>query len=451
MRPTRAGSLALAFTAMALILLISPRARGQFLVDCSGNTPDAYSTINSVLPLLSDGAAVRISGPCTENVTINGLRNLWIGTDWGQTASLQGNLTINEVHNLFLHGMNITNPSGNGINITDSVGVKLDACSSSNNANMGMNIRNSVVYIQDTGSFDNNGNYGVYATGTGNLQFNGYGGPISISDNLGDGIALQDGNMSTLGNMIISNNKPYPPNTMGYGSNGSGFGINLWGHARGVLWGIFAPDLISGNQAGGVAVHEGSEISISGPVEITPGVPIGHVIDGNGPVGVSVGMGSQATIWNGVQIAHHTDAAVDVFQKSQVFIVGNFIITNNGTGPATPNLAHAGIRVDGNSEAYIRGGQISQNLGAGILALVNSSIDLSGATLTSNLGGPIVCDSSAWLVTDLTLVRPSGITCNAPRTFTIRPLVSSTPPLRITDVSEMKAEQARYRQLIKSF
>ena len=297
MRSTRVGRFFVAFLTIAFMLFIPARTFGQYVVDCSGNTPGAYSTINSVLPLLSNGAAVRITGRCSENVTITGLNNLWIGAPWGQTANLQGNLTINSVQNLFLHGMNITNSSGDGIDITDSLGVELDACTTSNNSNFGLNIASSAVLVQDTGAINNNGNNGINATGGTTLDFNGYSGPITISNNLGDGIALQDGIMETLGNMIITNNLAGPNSlTFGNGANGSGFGINLWGHARAVLWGIFAPDLISGNQAGGVAAHEGSEISISGPPQIAPGVSIGHVIDGNGPVGVSVGLGSQATI-----------------------------------------------------------------------------------------------------------------------------------------------------------
>jgi hypothetical protein len=438
---------------MTLFFLTPMRAVGQYIVDCSGNTPGAYTTINSVLPLLTNGAVVRITGTCTENVTISGLNNLWIGAPWGQTMTLRGNLTINSVQNLFLHGMNITNSSGDGIDITNSLGVELDACTSSNNGNYGLNITASVVSVQNTGSINNNGNDGIFASGSTDLQFNGYGGPISISNNLGDGIYLQDGVMETLGNMIISNNKFNPANILGFGTNGSGFGVNLWGHARAVFWGIFAPDLISGNQAGGVGAHEGSEISISGPPQIAPGVSISHIIDGNGPVGVSVGLGSQVTIWNGVQITNHPDAGVNVYGHSQVFINGNYQITNNGTGPASTYPRHAGVRVDGNSEAYIRGGQISQNGGPGILALVNSSIDLSGVTLTSDLGGPIVCDSSAWLVTDQpTPLTPFGfaLPCREPHTFGPSPLSFSVPSMRVPDISRMKADEARYQQLMSS-
>ena len=100
---TRRLGLPILLCGIALSVLGPSRAFGQFVVDCTGNTPGAYTTINSVVPLLTNGAVVQITGPCTENVTIGGLDNLWIGAPWGQTALLQGSLTINGMQNLFLY------------------------------------------------------------------------------------------------------------------------------------------------------------------------------------------------------------------------------------------------------------------------------------------------------------------------------------------------------------
>jgi len=451
MRFTRVGISLVVFVAMAPFFLTPVRAFGQYVVDCSGNTPGAYTTINSVLPLLTNGAVVRITGTCTENVTIKGLNNLWIGAPWGQTMNLQGNLTINGVQNLFLHGMNITNSAGDGIDINDSLGVQLDDCTSSNNSGVGLNVSASVVTVQNMGAFSNNANDGVYGSGTTYLSFNGYAGPITVSNNLGNGIYFQDGVMEVAGNTVISNNKVNP--SLG-AITGTGFGINFWGHARGAVLGIWVPNTISGNQAGGVTIHEGSEISLCCALILPAGVWQSNIIDGNGPVGVAAGQGSQLTLWDGVQIINHPDAGVDVYADSQVFINGNNQITNNGTGSSSTYPTRAGVRIDGNSEAYIRGGQISQNGGPGILALVNSSIDLSGATLTSNLGGPIVCDSSAWLVSDqpnlLALFGPV-LPCKVPNTFGPSPFPFSVPPMPVPDISRMKADEAKYQQLMLSF
>jgi hypothetical protein len=439
---------------IAPFLLAPARALSQFVVDCTGNTPGAYTTINSVIPLLTNGAVVQITGPCTENVTIAALNNLWIGAPWGQTASLQGSLTINGVQNLFLYGLNVTGSSGNGISISNSGNVSLDNCASSNNAGAGLSVSASIVYVQNTGTFNNNGGYGISASGAGGISFDGSAGSINVSNNACNGIELQDGVMNANGNLIVSNNKSSctpPPQVTG---DSSGYGIQLVGHARAVLyvWDLPAgPNVISGNQGGGVDVNEGSEISLSGSAPSGSGPWQTNVLDGNGPVGIYVGMGSQLTIWNGVQITNHPDAAIDVFGHSQVLINGDDQITNNGTGPATTYPTHAGVRVDGNSEAFIRGGQISQNGGPGILELDNSSVDISGATLTSNLGGPIVCDSSSWLVSNqpappgpFSFAQP----CNVPNAFGPRFHGLSLP--QTPNASLVKVQEAKYRQLISA-
>lgn len=450
MRTPRVTLCLVSVLALAFLSVSSTKAVAQYVVDCTGNTPGAYTTINSVIPLLSEGAAVRITGPCTENVTIAGLDNLRIGAPWGQTAILNGNLSIRGVRDLFVHGINVTNPNGDGIDISNSLSVQLDDCTSSNNGRQGVNVTDSVVDIQNTGAFNNNGNTGIVASGTTKLAFNGSSGPITVNGNLGDGISLQDGVMNSLGNLVISNNKLNP--NLDPSTDSSGYGIVFWGHARGVLYGLFAANVISGNQSGGIAIHEGSEISVSGPAQPPAGVTQTAIVDNNGPVGISVGQGSQATIWNGVQITNHSDAGVDVYGGSEVFISGNDQIANNGNGLSSAYPTRAGVRVDGNSEAYIRGGQISENGGPGILALANSSIDLSGATLSSNAGGAIVCDSSAWLVTNqIALLAPVrfAFPCRVPNTFGAKLRGFSAPAA--PHINNDQSDETKYQQMMSSF
>jgi hypothetical protein len=454
------GFPALTLFAVVFFLLISTHAQAQYVVDCTGNTPGAYTTINSVLPLLSDGSVVRITGPCSEKVTIGNLSNLWIGAPWGQTAVLNGNLTINGVRNLFLHGLNVTNANanianGDGIDINNSSNVEVDDCTSSNNSNVGLKIGGSLVSIQDTGAFDNNGNDGITASGSTDLSFSGYAGIIDVSNNLGDGIRLEDGFMEGGGNLNITGNKPNPSVNLANlesSADQAGYGIDFWGHERGVMIGLFGPNIITGNQSGGAAIHEGSEIAFCCTVLLPAGDTYGNIISGNGPVGVSVGFGSQASIWTGAEITGHTDAGVEVYGHSQVLIDGP-VITNNGTGLAATYPTRANVRVDGTSEADIAGGQISGSSGPGILALVNSSIDLSGTTLTSNAGGPIQCDSSAWLTTGQPVSpAPFGFAqpCRVPTSFGPH-FHAFAPPTPNIDLSRIQADEAKYRKLISSF
>lgn len=440
--------------ALVPVLLAPACAFGQLIVDCSGNTPGAYTSLNAVRPFLSDWTTVQISGTCQESFWIAGVNNVTIGAAPGQTAVLQGTLGINASHNITIQNLNITNTNQGAAGIAIGAGstVHLSNCTSSNNGGSGLNVNDSVVSVTDGGAFSNNGNDGIQVGGASDLSLSSWFGPgaVTVNNNVGDGIYLEDGLLFVYGGVTISNNHPGP----GYNvidSGGAGFGINVWGHGRGYVLSSWASDTISGNQAGGVGVHESSEF-VLGSIPSNPSVPTSVIVDSNGPVGVSVGLGSQVSLWSGVQITNHSDTGVDVFAHSQAIIDGaqqpggTFQIANNGAGQGPNSQTRAGIRVDDNSEAYVRGGQITQNNGPGILVLANSSVDLSGTTFASNVDGSVVCDSSAWLVADrasdssaFSAARP----CRVPNNFgpTHRSLHGPT-----LDIGRIRAEAEKHLQ-----
>ncbi len=123
---------------------------------------------------------------------------------------------------------------------------------------------------------------------------------------------------------------------------------------------------------------------------------------------------------------------------------GPNVINNNGNA-ADPRSA--GIALDGNSEAYLRGGSISANKGPGILALVNSSIDSAGATISGNSAGVASCDTSAWMVSDLLPASGNpgpGISCRAPHRLGNGSHVAS-PPVA-PSISAQKNQAALYKK-----
>ena len=164
--------------------------------------------------------------------------------------------------------------------------------------------------------------------------------------------------------------------------------------------------MIQCNQAGGIEIEENSELSLwtceqSYQTEILS----------NGPVGISAGLGSQVTLDANAQISGHTGPGVELWGKSQLNVFGANQISQNGTAGAPRS---AGVVVDGNSEAYLRGGQISSNMGPGLLVLVNSSVDATGATVTGNSSGIITCDSSAFWVSNLASAKTD---CRVPHSL----------------------------------
>jgi hypothetical protein len=409
---------------MILLFLICPTgARAQYLiVDCTGANTSAYPSINAALPNATPGSFVLVTGPCNENVTLNGLSGLNLGAYYGQTATINGSITINNSQNLFLYGLNVSNPAGNGISVSNSRGISLSVCSSSGNSGMGLNVNGmSDVTIGASGAFDRNGNGGININGNSLVALVAWAGPVDISNNSGPGVWASAGSLfSTLGPTAITNN------VSGVGTN-PGYGIELLGGARAQIGSLFGANTISGNQAGGAFLQENSEISF-----FSLGQP--NVIQGNGPVGVSVGLGSQVTFYDisgtfNAQITGHTSAGVDIYANSQAYFNGANQILQNGT---ISDSRSAGIRVDGNSQVLLRGGQVAQNNGPGILALVNSSVDFTGVTFAGNAGGEIIdCDSSSWMVSDLTrpssALAPAGVACRTPHALGNRDVFKSVP------------------------
>jgi hypothetical protein len=413
-------------------------AHAQLIVDCSGNTSGAYTTINAALAnVTAAGAVILVSGTCTENINISNTFNLSLGAWWGQTAAVHGNIAINTSDSIYIYGLNVSNPAGDGFTITSARGVTLDSCTSNGNQAHGLTASSmSQITVLGPASFDNNGPAGVYLTESSSVTVLNGNGPTDISNNKGPGLYLSQANFETIGATTVLNNltttaNPEFPNP--------GFGVSEFGGSRVQFGTCLGANLIEGNQGGGVSVQESSEISLwnCGTNQ--------NVIQGNGPVGISAGLASQVTIYDNVLITGHTGPAVDLFGASQLNAFGKNQISQNGTANDPRSAA---IRIDGNSEAFLRGGLISQNAGPAILALVNSSADFTGVAFADNSGGIITCDTSAYVVSDLTSAKsgyPAGVLCRTPHNLGNHHFVATFPTA--PDSSAQKARQAQYKKM----
>jgi parallel beta helix pectate lyase-like protein len=404
----------------------------QLLVDCSGSNPSAYPSINAALPNTVPGSSIIVTGTCNENVTLQGANWLNIGAWWGQTATVNGTISINNSTYVYLYGLNMASPTGDGVSVSSSRSVYLDTCTSNGNAGVGLRVSNmSDVSVITMGSFDNNANGGINLFGNSFVTLGGWGGLIDISNNTGPGVWSSQASFTSLGHTTIANNQLGPQQS-------AGLGMQLYGGSRFQMGALFGPNILQGNPAGGAAVAEGSEISFwsAGPA---------NVIQGNGPTGVSVTLGSQATFASNADITNHTDAGVDVYANSQANFFGTNKVQSNGS---TSNARSAGIRVDGNSEAVLRGGDVSQNNGPALLALVNSSFDFTGVTFSGNSAGIITCDSTSTMISDLagpTSTPPPGVHCKTPHGLGNHQASNAAPA--IPDLTAARAMQAKYRKV----
>ncbi|MGB6669625.1 MAG: right-handed parallel beta-helix repeat-containing protein [Candidatus Acidiferrum sp.] len=424
---------------LVLAVFFPALAHAQLIVDCSGNTPGAYTTINAALAnVTGPGAVILVSGICTENVVITNMFNLSLGAWWGQTATVHGNIAINTSEEVYIYGLNVSNSAGDGFTLTSARGVTLDTCTSNGNQAHGLTASSmSQITVLGPASFDNNGPAGVYLTESSSVTAFNSNGPMDISNNKGPGLYLSQANFETIGATTLLNNLTSLPANPEFPN--PGFGVTEFGGSRAQFGTCLGSNLIEGNQAGGVSVQESSEISLwnCGSNQ--------NVVEGNGPVGISAGLASQVTLYDNVLITGHTGPGVDLFAASQLNAFGKNQISQNGSASDSRSAA---IRIDGNSEAFLRGGQISQNAGPAILALVNSSADFTGVTFAGNSGGIITCDTSAYMVSDLTSALSgysTGIQCRTPNSLGNHHFVPTFPTS--ADGSAQKARQAQYKKI----
>jgi hypothetical protein len=145
----------------------------------------------------------------------------------------------------------------------------------------------------------------------------------------------------------------------------------------------------------------------------------------------------------GAQISGHSSAGVDLYANSQGYFLGTNTVENNGS---SADARSAGIRVDGNSEVFLRGGRVSGNAGPGVLVLVNSSADFSGVSFSGNQG-VISCDSSSTMVSELAAPNTpaAGVSCRTPHGLGGRQITKTQPA--VPDWSAYKAQHDRYAKL----
>ena len=427
---------------LATLFVFPNAARAQFLtVDCSGTNPYAlFSSINAALSAAGPGAFIQVTGTCNESVFLYGADKLTLGARFGQTANLNGNLSINNSQNIYIYGLNVTNASGDGVDVNSSRSVVLDTCNSSGNAGNGLSAgTSSDVSITTFGTFNNNSGYGIRSDNNSYVNIYSWAGTTDISNNETAALWIGQGNFATLGNTHMANNALTT-------NPGLRVAIDMRGGGKAQLGSIFGPNssnVIENNPNGGVSLQENAEISFWSVQSSGP-----NIIRNNGPFGIAAGFGSQVTL-AGAQITGHTGPAVDIYAHSQLYGTSQIAglnatqIQGNATSGGPLNTA---IRVDGNSEALLRGVTISQNNGPAILVLVNSSADFAGNTFSGNIS-VISCDSSSTMVSDLSVAArtpASGVACTTAHSLGNR--VVSMPTQAVPDVSVWKKMHSNYQQ-----
>lgn len=227
---------------------------------------------------------------CTEDVNLSNLSNLNFGAWWGTTATLHGHLAVNNSQGVYLYGLNVTNPNADGIDISSSRSINLDTITSNGSAGIGLSMaQTSDVNVTGPSAFDRNGNYRIQVSGNSMLTFGTWNGlPIEINNNKNVGLWVGQASFATYGSTtVVGNASPF--------AGTFAFGVMQFGGSRVQMGTCTGPIMITQNQSGGISVEEDSEISLW-----NCDAGFRSEVQNNGPVAISVGLGSQITIYDDV-------------------------------------------------------------------------------------------------------------------------------------------------------
>lgn len=162
------------------LLLFPATLHAQLIVDCSGGNPNAFPSITAALQQAPTiGSNILVTGACNETVNVYGMVGLNLGAPYGLTATINGALAISNSQNVFLYGLHVTNSPIDGITVSDSTAVMLEACTASGNTLNGLRVQNmsDMQIVGAGGAFNNNASSGIWANVGSLLWFNNWAGP----------------------------------------------------------------------------------------------------------------------------------------------------------------------------------------------------------------------------------------------------------------------------------
>jgi hypothetical protein len=413
------------------VLLAVPLVSAENLyVDCREGNPSgaAFTSINAAVSSITHAgsATILLRSDCTENVVLNRPHTTiapeWDACPWegcttnGPLATITAADTDKAVINisgaddvslvhLALSGGAI------GLDVSNNAVVAAYGVVAEGNSDDGIKVQSGAHLTMGEGGSQNNGRRGLWVLTNASANVCGQASwlqnkPLVISGNGREGISNHRGDFEGWMGIVVQNNGGW-----GFVSFG---GDSVLGSCCG------GETIVDGNQEGGVFLSEGSEISLFGHTTIRNNGSIGVYVEGTG----------HATFYesgdNAVVVEGHSEVGVNVTAGSQASFHGAHKIRGNG---AAAQPWSAGLRVDGNSQAFLEKGvfvnrpEVTGNTGPGVFVDLGSGLDAPSAIFQGNtaeavrvrhlsvahlgastvLGNtrPLVCDNTSLVVTDL--------------------------------------------------
>jgi hypothetical protein len=341
----------------SLLLPVAAHANGA-IVDCTGATPGAFTTITAALASLPKAGPNNITvtaGPCTDNVLVRGFSDLVIQSGGVPVTINPANpnrrlLNIFESHNVLIEGPLVFN-GGTGIVVNQNSTAQFDSITIQNSTLQGIRSINSILDVSNS-SITNSTRSGIAGLG-GSV---GVDGGVTITGGAASGIVMLTGHLTLIG---------------GDGTPGT-------------------ENVISNNAAVGIAVEDTAEADISGD----------NRVDNNKLTGLTV-VHTSTVIMSGGEILNNLGVGVHIGETSH----GEFDtvkINGNGSAVSTNNLElgsgeAGGMEVVENSDMFIDGAMdVSGNSSNGIFVDESSVLSsLGGNTVNNNAGDGFLIEDLA--------------------------------------------------------
>jgi hypothetical protein len=331
--------------ACSLLLLSSFAFAANAVVDCSGATPGAFTSIHDALASLPAAGPnfITVTGTCHENVVMAGRTDLNISGNPSATV-VPGNanghlLAIDASQRVGIQ--NITFDGGRGALVSNNSQVEFLNVTIQNSLGIGLTSIDSLVHIADS-TVKSSTRSGI-SVGGGTFYVDSAETGTTVTANGRTGISV------LTGHLILNGGDEVTPGT---------------------------ENVISNNAGVGVAVANSAEADINGD---------NRIIGNQGAFGLEVIHTSTVIMTDGT-ISSNAGLGVHCGETSHCEWAGITKIDSNGKG---------GIEITDHSDAYLDGGiDISGNTGVGVLVDLSSLLNsLGGNTINNNTDDGIVLNT----------------------------------------------------------
>ena len=322
--------------ACSFLLLSSFAFAASAVVDCSGATPGAFTSIHDALASLPAAGpnSISVTGTCHENVVMAGRTDLNISGNPSATV-VPGNanghlLAIDASQRVGIQ--NITFDGGHGAIVSNNSQVEFLNVIIQNSLGIGLTTIDSLVHIADS-TVKASARSGI-SVGGGTFYVDSAETGTTVTANGRTGISV------LTGHLILNGGDEVTPGTENVISNNAGVGVAIENNAEADING---DNRIIGNQGafGLEVIHTSTVIMTDGTISSNAGVgahcgETSHCewagitkIDSNGKGGIEITDHSDAYLDGGIDISGNTGTGVLVDLSSLLNSLGGNTINNN--------------------------------------------------------------------------------------------------------------------------